>query len=77
MSEKKAVRIKLFKDNSRYKADRLTTAQESPFDNEIAHFVRCVQGKEQPRTPIEQACDLQRMLQGIYDSGRLGREVTL
>ena len=57
--------------------DRLTTAQESPFDNEIAHFVRCVQGKEQPRTPIEQACDLQRMLQGIYDSGCLGREVTL
>lgn len=57
--------------------DRLTPASTPSFDNEMAHFVRCVQGKEQPRVPIEQACDLQRMLQGIYDSGRLGREIIL
>ena len=32
---------------------------------------------ERYENPIEHACDLQRMLQGIYDSARLGREVVL
>jgi len=39
--------------------------------------VDCILTGAPTRTPIEHACDLQRILQGIYDSARLGREVVL
>ncbi len=57
--------------------DQLNPGSGNPFELEIAHFVDCILTGARPRTPIGQACDLQRMLQGIYDSARLGREVTL
>ncbi len=57
--------------------DQLNPGPGSSFELEIAHFVHCVQTGEPTRFPVDQACDLQRMLQGIYDSARLGREVTL
>ena len=57
--------------------DKLNPGPGKSFELEIAHFVDCVLTGAPTRTPVDQACDLQRMLQGIYDSARLGREVTL
>lgn len=57
--------------------DRLNPGPGKSFELEIAHFVDCILTGAPTRTPIEHACDLQRMLQGIYDSARLGREVVL
>ena len=57
--------------------DRLNPGPGKSFELEIAHFVDCILTGAPTRTPVEHACDLQRMLQGIYDSARLGREVVL
>ena len=57
--------------------DRLNPGPGKSFELEIAHFVDCILTGAPTRTPIEHACDLQRILQGIYDSARLGREVVL
>jgi predicted dehydrogenase len=47
------------------------------FDFEIAHFIECIQTGKEPKVSIDHAYELQRILQGIYDSAKLGREVTL
>lgn len=57
--------------------DHLTPAQGSSWDLEIAHFVDMVKNGAESRVPIEQAVEMQKMLCGIYDSARLGKEVTL
>lgn len=57
--------------------DQLHPGQGKSFELEIAHFVSCVQTGAPTRFPVEQAYNLQKMLQGIYDSARLGREVIL
>ncbi len=57
--------------------DLLNPGPGKSFELEIAHFADCVLTGAPTRFPVDQACDLQRMLQGIYDSARLGREVTL
>ena len=57
--------------------DQLNPGPGERFKLEIAHFVECVRTGAETRFPIEQACQLQQMLQGIYDSAKLGREITL
>ncbi len=57
--------------------DQLNPGPGERFKLEIAHFVECVRTGAETRFPIEQACQLQQMLQGIYDSARLGREIIL
>jgi len=47
------------------------------FYNEIRHFLDCVKEKKEPIAPLEDGTAIQRILNGIYDSARLGREVEL
>ena len=49
----------------------------SPTYNEIAHFCDCIREDKETKFPIEEAVQLQQMLQGIYDSASLGKEVVL
>lgn len=48
------------------------------FKLEIEHFADCVlKGIKETKYPIEQAVDMQRMLQAIYDSASQGKEITI
>ncbi len=47
------------------------------FAVEIDHFINCLRTGEKPESPLEDGVTVQRMLQGIYDSARLGREVEI
>lgn len=47
------------------------------FERETAHFAHCVLTGEKPRPSLEDGLTVQRMLNAIYDSAALGREVQL
>ena len=47
------------------------------FYEEIDHFIHCLRTGEEPKSNLEQAVTMQRILQGIYDSARLHKEVEI
>ncbi|MBR4236345.1 MAG: Gfo/Idh/MocA family oxidoreductase [Clostridia bacterium] len=47
------------------------------FYEEIDHFIHCLRTGEKPKSDLNQAVTMQRILQGIYDSARLHREVEI
>lgn len=47
------------------------------FDAEIAHFIDCLRTGKRPASDLDQAVTMQRMLQGIYDSAKLHKEVEI
>jgi len=47
------------------------------FQSEIDHFIRCVRTGEQPLSPVGDGVTIMRILAGIYESARMGREVML
>ena len=50
---------------------------ENSFDNEISHFIECIREGKEPIAPPEDGLEVQKMLNGIYDSAKLGKEVIL
>ncbi|MGI6239473.1 MAG: Gfo/Idh/MocA family protein [Christensenellales bacterium] len=54
-----------------------TVIDVNPFAVEIDHFIHCLRTGETPESPLADGVTVQRMLQGIYDSARLGREVEI
>lgn len=50
---------------------------ESAFQNEINHFVSCVQTGQQPLSPVEDGVEIMKILCGIYESAAKGVEVYL
>ncbi len=67
----------------RYRLDggeQLTEPLEDPthapgWNEAIAHFVDCVRGDASPLVTPEETLNVQRVLNGMYDSAALGREV--
>jgi predicted dehydrogenase len=51
--------------------------QVNGFEQEIAHFIDCLETGSQPIAPIEDGISIQKILGGIYDSAKQGKEVTL
>ena len=47
------------------------------FDGEIDHFVDCICNGTPCRSPAQDGVDISRILDAIYESARLGHEVTL
>ncbi|MCF0136437.1 MAG: Gfo/Idh/MocA family oxidoreductase [Lachnospiraceae bacterium] len=47
------------------------------FENEIAHFLDCVNNDKTPISPIEDAVTIQKMLDAIYRSAEAHREVAI
>lgn len=47
------------------------------FSAEIEHFLTCLRTGLKPISDLEQAVNMQRILQGIYDSARLHKEVEI
>ena len=50
---------------------------ENAFDNEINHFIDCIREEKQPLATAEDGYLIQKILNGIYTSAKLGREVEL
>ena len=47
------------------------------FDNEINHFVKCIETGKPCRNPAQDGVTLMKILDGIYESARTGHEVLL
>ena len=47
------------------------------FAREIAHFVDCIQGKAECKSPAEDGVELMKILDAVYESARTGHEVSL
>lgn len=56
---------------------RLTTLPADPFEVEIDHFLHCIRTGEAPSASLEHGVTMQCMLEGIYRSAALGREVQI
>ncbi len=57
--------------------DSINVPSDNHCLNEITHFADCIINKTEPIFPIDQAVTLQRMLEGIYESAKTGKEVVL
>ena len=54
------------------------SVKNDPFQGEIEHFAESIRnGNRATRYDIEQAIMMQQMLNAIYESARLGREVEI
>lgn len=51
--------------------------KEDNFYNEIRHFIDCVQEGKEPISPPEDGLEVQKMLNGIYQSAEEGKEIRL
>lgn len=56
---------------------RPTLLAVDPFEQEIDYFLACLRSGTKPDASLEDGITMIRMLMGIYDSAREGREVTL
>jgi predicted dehydrogenase len=48
---------------------------EDNFFNEISHFIECVKEGKEPISPAEDGVNIQKILNGIYDSAKAGKEI--
>ncbi|GIO11407.1 oxidoreductase [Cohnella xylanilytica] len=48
---------------------------EAAFQAEVDHFVDCVLGGKEPISPVEDGVEIMKILCGIYESAREGREI--
>lgn len=70
--------LEIYDEQENYLLDSTPEVEaEDPFDNEIAHFLECVRENKQPICPAEDGLYVQKILNGIYDSAKQGKEVIL
>jgi predicted dehydrogenase len=70
--------LKIFKEELGYLTEVKPPLPEGDcYVRQIEHFARAIQGLEPLRTPGEDGVTVQRMLCGLYESARTGKEVKL
>ena len=70
--------LTIYGEDMGYLTDNKPTTEDcNIFAEEIEHFVNCLRTGATPESPLEDGVTVQRMLQGIYDSAKLGREVEI
>jgi predicted dehydrogenase len=70
--------LTIYGEEANYLVDSTPTAKkEDHFANEIRHFLDCIKENKEPLSPAEDGLNVQKMLNGIYESARLGREIML
>lgn len=68
----------IYGEESGYLIDSTPNVEEQDsFANEIRHFLDCVKTREEPISSADDGVLVQKMLNGIYDSARLGKEIKL
>lgn len=50
---------------------------EGLFEGEIAHFIDCIENGTECISPAEDGVELMRIIDGIYESARTGREIVI
>jgi len=50
---------------------------QDPFANEVRHFLDCIKTGQEPIAPASDGVIIQKILNGIYDSAKLGKEIVL
>lgn len=55
--------------------DSLTFDFASGFQAEIDHYVAVCRGERETLSPVEDGVEMMKMLCGVYESGKLGREI--
>lgn len=57
--------------------DSATFQVDTAFANEIAHFIECIQSGKEPLSPVEDGVAITKILNAVYTSAQLGKEVHL
>ncbi|NMB96266.1 MAG: Gfo/Idh/MocA family oxidoreductase [Clostridiaceae bacterium] len=70
--------LEIYDEQENYLIDSTPVVNsENAFDNEISHFLECIRENKQPICPAEDGFYVQKILNGIYDSAKQGKEVIL
>jgi len=71
-------RLVIYAEEEGYLSDnRPTLLAVDPFEQEIDAFLRCLREGEKPDASLQDGLTMIRMLMGIYQSAREGREISL
>ena len=76
-------KLELYSEMNGYMTDMSLSGIETALDfdvifqNEIDHFVACLQGKTTCIAPAEDGVMLMKILDGVYESARIGHEVVI
>ncbi|MFW6007049.1 MAG: Gfo/Idh/MocA family protein [Bacillota bacterium] len=70
--------LKIFGKEENHLVDKTpVVGEDSNFDNEIRHFLDCIHKGEEPISPARDGVKVQKMLNGIYESAKAGKEIQL
>jgi predicted dehydrogenase len=70
--------LTIYTEENGYLTDnKPTTLQVNSYEAEIEYFLHCVRTGEKPFPSLEDGITVQKMLEGIYTSAKLGREVEI
>ena len=70
--------LMIYGEESGYLTDNAPqTGNQDIFEEEIRHFVHCLRTGEKPISDLNQAVTMQRILDAIYKSASLGKEVEI
>jgi predicted dehydrogenase len=58
-------------------AENSSLSFDGLFENEVAHFINCVENKKQPLSTANDGVVLMKMIDAIYESARTGSEVKI
>ena len=70
--------LEIYGEEANYLVDlKPTVDRGDPFAREIRHFLDCIKEGKEPSITTKDGLHVQKMLNGIYDSARAGREIWL
>jgi len=70
--------LTFYGERSDYLSDDVVTVGDNDrFAEELKHFAQCVLDGKEPKYPLEQAVQMQEMLEAIYTSAAEGKEIVL
>lgn len=70
--------LEVYGEEANYLVDlKPTIDRGDPFAREIRHFLDCIQEGKEPSITAKDGLNVQKMLNGIYDSAKAGKEIWL
>jgi predicted dehydrogenase len=70
--------FEIYGEENNYLVDEKPVVEKrNAFDVQIRHFVDCIKEGKEPISTADDGLQVQRMLNGIYESAKLGREIIL
>jgi len=70
--------FEIYGEDQGYLTDNTPTVkQNNPYEDELLHFFDCIREGVPCQSPIEEGIEVEKMLMGIYDSAKAGKEIIL